>query len=118
MGSDSVEVMLVVEANGCTDTALCVIPVLRNSLWAPNVFTPGQDNNVLFRPVGEGIISGEMYIYRRNGMLVTHLKDYTVGWDGRCHGKLCPEETYVWVLIYNTARNRRLKAVGTVTLLY
>lgn len=117
--ADSVVLMLVVANGECSDTARAVVPIRRSTLWAPNVFTPGEDINNRFRPVGEGIAEGELYIYRRNGMLVAHLPDYRTGWDGTKRGHRCAEETYVWVLLYRTTDNRDLrKAVGTVTLIY
>lgn len=119
MWADTLHLMLVVDRNGCTDTAHAAIPVVRSSVWAPNVFTPYHDENNRFRPSGEGILEGELYIFRRNGLLIAHYDDYTTGWDGLCHGKRCAQETYVWVLFYSTAdRPGRQKLVGTITLLY
>jgi gliding motility-associated-like protein len=92
---------------------------MRISLWVPNTFTPGEETNRLFAPVGEGIISGELFIYNRQGLLVCHKPDYRDGWDGTCRGIPCKQDSYVWHLIYRTADAPQLdkRATGTVTLL-
>lgn len=116
---DSVLLMLVSGRGTCLDTAIAVILVMRISLWVPNTFTPGEETNRLFAPVGEGIISGELYIYNRQGLLVCHKPDYRDGWDGIHRGIPCKQDSYVWHLIYRTADAPQLdkRATGTVTLL-
>lgn len=109
----------------CHDTAVALLPVTRVSLWAPDAFTPEEEINNRFLPVGEGILDGILYIYARNGLLVATLPDITdfsdrsQGWDGRHNGTLCPQDAYVWILYYHSADNPAIirTAKGTVTLL-
>ncbi|MBP5547740.1 MAG: gliding motility-associated C-terminal domain-containing protein [Bacteroidales bacterium] len=116
---DSVILMLVSGYGICLDTAIVVIPVMRISLWVPNTFTPDEETNRLFAPVGEGIISGELFVYNRQGLLVCHKNDYRDGWDGTYRGITCKQDSYVWHLIYRTADAPQIdrRASGTVTLL-
>ena len=128
--SDSLIIMLVATNGLCSDTAYSSLPIRRVTLWVPNVFTPGKQTNRVFAPVGEGIISGELYIFNRQGLLVAYQPDYRQGWDGTYNPPvsnpgtgnttyLCPQASYVWLLIYRTidAPSLSRQAKGTVTLL-
>lgn len=128
--SDSLIIMLVATNGLCSDTAYSSLPIRRVTLWVPNVFTPGKQTNRVFAPVGEGIISGELYIFNRQGLLVAYQPDYRQGWDGTYNPPasnpgtgnttyLCPQAAYVWLLIYRTidAPSLSRQAKGTVTLL-
>lgn len=116
---DSVTLMLVSGYETCLDTAIAVIPMKRISLWVPNTFTPEEETNRIFAPVGEGITRGELYIYNRQGLLVCHQTDYRDGWDGTYQGTPCKQDSYVWHLIYRTADEPQIdkRATGSVTLL-
>jgi len=96
---DSVVVWLSVYNGQCHDTAVRVVPVLRRALFAPNVFTPAEESNNRFHIVTQGVIAGELFIYRRDGQLVYRTADYTEGWDGRdMNGRMCAQGNYIWKL--------------------
>ena len=118
--SDSVIVALEVYNGICYDTALTVIPIRRVALFAPNIFTPLEDDNNRFVIVTTGVIDAELYIYNREGLLVYYTSDLSHGWDGRTNdGKICPQGNYVWRLNYHaTDRPHHLRTeVGSVILL-
>lgn len=108
----------------CPDSDTAVVPVIETTLWVPNSFTPNEESNNRFAPVGKGIVEGELYIYNRQGLQVFHTNDWERGWDGVYQSSsgaahLCPQASYVWLFLYRTADQPQIlrKAVGTVTLL-
>ena len=98
---DSIIVALSVYNGICHDTASRVVPILKASVFAPNVFTPNQETNNRFIIVSQGILEAELFIYNREGLLVYHTDDIEQGWDGRDQsGTPCIQGNYVWRLIY------------------
>ena len=118
---DSVTVRLVVFnlESGCTDTATRVIPLGDDRIWAPNVFTPERTTNRKFLIFIKNLRECEIFIYTREGMLLYHSTDINEGWDGKFHGKVCKQDSYVYRVIYttNAAPDTPLDKTGTVTLL-
>lgn len=99
--ADTLIVALAVFNGQCSDTATHVLPILRVALFPPNVFTPLRDDNNRFTLPSKGIISGHLFIYNRDGLLVYQTTDYTHGWDGRDpSGRVCEQGNYIWKLIY------------------
>ena len=118
--TDSVWLMLVANRGECTDTAYATIPICLSVIWAPNAFTPNEDNNQRFIIKGNDVTMIDLYIYARNGVLVWHSDNPSEGWDGNLKdGKSCPQATYTWILRYRRKDQPKMiqKAVGTVTLL-
>ena len=98
---DSVVVELAVYNGQCADTALHVVPLQKIFITSPNIFTPQQETNKVFRLVTRGVVEGELLIYNREGLLVYRTTDYSAGWDGRDrNGRFCPQGNYVWKLHY------------------
>ena len=113
---DSLVIALSVYNGMCHDTATYVLPILKVSVIAPNVFTPDLDNNNRFTVFVDGVIDGELFIYTREGLFVYSTKDYEQqGWDGSG----CPQGGYVWKLNYHAIDypNKLESIVGTVILL-
>lgn len=107
---------------GCEDDTTITINLMRESLWAPNMFTPTEDEeaNKVFKPYGVGLTSMECYIYNRQGELVYTFKDMEDAWDGVSDGGVtCPQGVYVYLIRYtnNIDPNRIQVKKGTVTLL-
>lgn len=118
--ADSVWLMLVVNRGECTDTSYTAIPICLSVIWAPNVFTPNENNNQRFIIKGNDVTMFDLYIYARNGVMVWHSDNPLEGWDGNLKdGKSCPQATYTWILRYSRKDQPKIiqKAVGTVTLL-
>ena len=87
----------------------------------PTAFRPESsiEENRVFRifanPV-DNIQNFQMYVYDRWGKLVFNTDDITKGWDGKGNdGKLCAEGVYVWVIYYETEKNK-LTNKGSVTI--
>lgn len=119
---DSVQIRLRAISNlGCEDTAYVTIPMLKESIWLPNVFSPLADapNNV-FRPIGVGLTEMEIEIYNRQGQLIQHLEGLDAYWDGTTmNGLACPQGAYVYRIRYANVLNPETKQIkfGTITLI-
>ena len=115
--ADSVVVVLIGGDSVCVDTARRVIPVIKEDLFFPNVFTPGRDDNNSFLVFGTEVDDFELWIYDRRGVLVFHTNDRAEGWDGTCNGIPCPQGAYAYVCHYSIPDNQYRTRAGTVTLL-
>ena len=100
--NDSIVLVLIVGTEQCTDTSRVVIPMLREGLFVPNVFTPDLKINRKFGAVGTGIISFKLDVYNRNGALVFRTEDINEWWDGSHNGSPCISGSSVWRIIYST----------------
>ena len=117
---DSVIVALEIFNGQCFDTAVHVVQVIRTKLLAPNVFTPNQDANSRFTVAMQGVITAELFIYNREGLLVYRTTDLEQGWDGRnLSGTPCQQGNYVWKLVYkaNDYPTAERTEIGSVLLL-
>ena len=115
--SDSVCVVLAVNNDYCTDTAAVCIPIKVQNLWFPNVFTPDELENNLFRGYGSHVKDYELRIYTRWGDCIFQTKDITEGWDGTYLGVRSPVSAYLYVCRYTTLDGDSRTVSGTVTLL-
>lgn len=118
-GLDSVVVTLIALSEHCNDTAVQVIPIFHNTLFAPNAFTPDESTNNTFRLFMNGIIDFELTLFNREGLQLFHTTDPEESWDGTYLGKPCPQASYVWILKYTTNDKPHQPQIrkGTVTLL-
>ena len=118
---DSLLVTLVVSNRhgNCVDTMRRIVPFIHNAVWAPNVFLPTMDRNDIVRVVlREGTIE-DLYIYNRQGALISHSQGPEAQWDGTHNGTPCPQGTYTWHLRYHEDRHPALihTKTGTITLI-
>ncbi|MFN5635850.1 MAG: gliding motility-associated C-terminal domain-containing protein, partial [Flavobacteriales bacterium] len=119
---DAYNVMLVVyDANGCSDTAIAVVEssdVIR--LTVPNAFTPNGDGlNDLFIPVISNPEQAKYYqfdVFNRWGQIVFSSNKPGEGWDGKYKGKLCPFGTYNWKVSFDVTGQESTNANGHVTM--
>lgn len=114
---DSLTVCLVGYRSFCSDTLCKVIPIQKYVLWFPNVFTPGRDDNNLFRAEGVNIYDFELWIYDRRGKLVFHSTDIHGAWDGTHNGTPCSQGTYAYNCRYAIPGGQIRSQAGIVTLL-
>ena len=114
---DSVRIMLVANNDFCTDTAWIAVPSRIQNLWFPNVFTPDEPTNNLFRGYGTHVKDYELSVYTRWGDCIFRTKDINEGWDGTCHGVRSPASAYPYVCRYTTLEGEPRRVYGTVTLL-
>ena len=115
--ADSVLVVLIGGDSTCVDTAWKVVPVIKENLFFPNVFTPERDDNNLFRVLGSVVEDFELWIYDRRGVLMFHTTDRQKGWDGTSGGIPCPQGTYTYICRYSLPIHQPRSRKGTVTLL-
>lgn len=121
MGVDSVCIGMV-SCNSekcCIDTDFCVT-VRTFSIWFPNAFTPGREENSRFSAISNITPAYyEIAIYNRLGLLVYASNDITEGWDGKNRaGVPCPQGAYTYH--YRYAKNNTdayYEGSGTVTLI-
>ncbi|MCQ2297269.1 MAG: gliding motility-associated C-terminal domain-containing protein [Bacteroidales bacterium] len=119
---DSVQLRLRAISNlGCEDTAYVTIPMLKETIWLPNAFSPLADapNNV-FRPIGIGLTEMELWIYNRQGQLIHHQVGLDSYWDGITdQGVVCQQGAYVYRIKYANVLNPEAKQIktGTITLI-
>ena len=116
---DSVSLMLIAYNENCADTAVTVVPYLKQTVFAPNAFTPDEATNNTFTVFYDGIVEYELYIYSRQGNEVFHSTTLGEAWDGQHNGHACPQGSYVWILKYRSEIDPRNWHTdkGTVTLL-
>lgn len=118
---DSISFMLVARSEyKCEDTAYITIPLLKETIWFPNAFTPNKDENNLFKPEGIGIVDIHVDIFDRRGILVNSFDGVDAGWDGTsAQGVAMPEGAYVYVCRHTNVINPGNPEIhkGTVLLL-
>ena len=113
---DSVRVMLVVNTDICSDTAITTVPVRIQSLWFPNIFTPDEPTNNVFKGYGINVKDYDLKIFTRWGDCFFHTTDLNEGWDGTYHGIKSPVSAYVYLCHYTTLDGEPRTVCGTVTL--
>lgn len=91
----------------------------RDALFIPNAFTPDSDglNDIFLAQSLEEIIDFEMIISDRRGSILFRSKDIQIGWNGEYRGKIMPQGTYIYVIIYRTADGERQMKKGTINLI-
>ena len=116
--ADSVSVLLVARTMaGCTDSVWATVHSDQSIVWAPNAITPDEPTNNRFTIQHSQLAGGQVWIYSRAGMLVSHFDVLTGSWDGTYNGKPCPQGSYTWVMRYRTLAQPQLTQTrkGTVT---
>ena len=88
-------------------------------MLVPNVFTPSRESNNRFKVIGNEYIEQlEVFIFDRQGQLITHFDGLTEDWDGTHNGEPCKSGTYVYRLRYIDVNIRNWQTRnGTVTLI-
>ena len=88
-------------------------------VWVPNVFTPDAESNNRFGcQTSLDVVSFELTIYNRSGLLVWKSDDINHLWDGSRDGQPLPQGAYVYYYRLKTSVNNRVyTGAGTVTLL-
>ena len=117
LGEDSLRVVLVNYNELCSDTAYTTVGVSRQELWFPNVFTPDESTNNIFKGYGVNIAQYDLQIYTKWGSLIFRTQNLEDGWDGTFNGVRSPVSAYAYKCTYATFDGERKTVVGTVTLL-
>jgi gliding motility-associated-like protein len=110
---------IVTNASGCADTAyLTVVVEQESTVYIPNAFTPnGNGNNDIFYAYGTNVHDFDMMVFDRWGNLIFESKDILKGWDGTYQNHLCQEDVYVWRMTYTDSHGKRMKLIGSVSLI-
>lgn len=90
---------------GCKDTAYQELFIEPYVVYAPNSFTPDEDEfNNTFKPVVYlDPIEWKLAIYNRWGELIFESYDFKYGWDGTGpNGKIVQPGAYVWEITYKS----------------
>ena len=121
VGSYIVE-LTVLDSEDCTDRYYKeIISTVDFLFWPPTAFSPNGDNiNDEFKPLLKGIIedSYHMSIYNRWGKLVFETRDTDEGWNGSLDdGSEVAQDSYTFMLSFNTHENVIQKKTGTFVLL-
>ena len=114
---DSVRVMLMVNTDDCADSATASVAIKVQTIWFPNVFTPDQPTNNIFKGYGIKVKDYELAIYTRWGQRIFYTTDINEGWNGTYHGIESPVSAYTYICNYTTLDGEHLTLCGTVTLL-
>jgi len=118
--------------NGCADSLVISDVFADNGMYIrfPNAFMPNRGGpiggyynrltdqaNQVFHPVTSGIVSYELRIYSKAGLLVFESNDPEMGWDGYYKGQLCSPGVYLWKVRGTYRNGEPLIMSGDVTLL-
>jgi len=111
--------LTVTNVHGCKDSIThCLIISPQYTLYIPDAFTPNHDGrDDYFLPRGEYISSYEMYIFDRWGMKLFYTTWINQGWDGTVNGRICQEDTYVYLINIIDNLGKKHSYIGKVTLI-
>ncbi|MBK9673365.1 MAG: gliding motility-associated C-terminal domain-containing protein, partial [Bacteroidetes bacterium] len=115
------QVKLSIENNyGCSDTAYGEVVILGEfTYYVPNSFSPNNDGiNDSFGGSGIGIVSEELSIYDRWGILVYYEKGNKPNWDGKNQSdkKEVQEDVYIYEIDVKDIFNKSHNYSGQLTL--
>lgn len=102
--------LIVQNAQGCRDTAVQQVDVLRSCYIAvPSAFTPNGDgvNDYLYPLNAYNADDLDFRVYNRNGKPVFMTRDWTGKWDGKAGGQPMPSGTYIWTLQYTDRETKK-----------
>jgi gliding motility-associated-like protein len=110
----------IADTSGCTDSAYHILKVEGNCYIAvPSAFTPNGDglNDYLY-PLNAYKATNLIFrVYNRFGELIFITRDWTKKWDGTKNSMQQPAATYIWMLDYNDAANKKISLRGTTVLI-
>ncbi len=72
----------------------------------------------LYRPAMLGVVADgyTLQIFNRWGEILFETHDLNEGWSGYYRHRLCPQDVYVWKVIYKSSTGQRFEKMGTITL--
>lgn len=112
--------LTVTDSAGCSDTTTALVKAVNNCYIAiPSAFTPNHDglNDYLY-PLNAYKATNLIFtVYDRFGYVVFSTKNWTRKWDGTVSGMPQPAGTYVWILNYTDADNKKVSLKGTTVLI-
>lgn len=112
--------LIAYNAYSCSDTSTVTVYVDHATLWAPNAFTPEENNNNRFQVKMNDIHDYHIWIFNRQGLLVFESRNPEEFWDGNSlSGHKCPQGVYVYKIIAHKGAypHDQIDRGGTVTLI-
>lgn len=107
--------LIVSNPGGCSDTITIPIDVRDFTIYIPNTFTPNSNGlNDGFIAQGVGIVTYEMWIFDRWGMMLYHCTDINAPWDGTYKGRRVQVDTYVYKIKVGDVFSREHNFIGHV----
>ena len=103
----------------CFDIASAMITIEGHLFYAPNTFTPNDDDlNELFKPSVVGVSKYQFRIFNRWGEIVFETEDHTQGWNGSIDGgtHYAPNGIYTYQAVVNDFTGYPHEYNGHVTL--
>ncbi|MFM9052040.1 MAG: PKD domain-containing protein, partial [Bacteroidota bacterium] len=108
--------LIVTNDGGCTDTVYGIVRIEPEfTIFIPNAFTPnGDGKNDFFFPVGENIVSIEMWILDRWGLEIFHSTSFELQWDGTyfANQPSCQNDLYEYVVDAVDLAGRKRRYIG------
>ncbi|PJB14258.1 MAG: hypothetical protein CO118_09505 [Flavobacteriales bacterium CG_4_9_14_3_um_filter_32_8] len=90
-------------------------------IYVPNAFAPMGIYNVAFKPIltYPDPTSYLLQIYNKWGQKIFETKDLNEAWNGRVNnsGKMCQVDSYVYVILFQSASGEEFSKRGVVTLI-
>jgi gliding motility-associated-like protein len=105
---------------GCYGTASLKVTIAHTmpDIFMPNAFTPGTNNNNVFRPTCIGITSLDYFrVFNRWGQLMYSTSQIGQGWDGRIQGRLQDSNAFLWIVKGTDYTGRVITKKGTMVLI-
>lgn len=108
----------VTNALGCVDTISATVTVFPvSSMFVPNSFSPNQDGtNDIFFARGKMVMDFELRIFNRWGDEIFFSDDINNGWDGTFKGMECPQDVYVYRILWADHLKTDRSLLGRITL--
>lgn len=110
-------ILRVEDTHGCLNYDTVNIFV-NGSIYIPNTFSPNGDGlNDIFKVKAEEILTFEINIFDRWGLLIFTSTDLDISWDGTYKGKLVQQDAYIWKVKYSDYFEKRVELIGHVNIL-
>ena len=112
--------LIITDTSGCADSTLLFVKSVNNCyITVPSAFTPNNDtrNDYLY-PLNAYKATNLLFrVYNRFGEVIFETRDWTKKWNGTKGGNPQPTGTYIWILDYTDANNKRVSLRGTTVLI-
>ena len=107
------------QAASCHANTSINIPIRLFSVWIPNIFTPAETDNKVFRIVTNNVLEYfSVRILNHYGQQLFYSTNQNFTWDGTYEGALCPQGSYIYIIKYHRPGDTDITVrKGTITLI-
>lgn len=90
-----------------------------DQFFIPSAFTPNGDglNDLFYVQSNFSPRNFDISILSRNGDLLFHSRDISIGWDGKLHGNTLPQGMYVYIIKYKDSQGNDQVKQGQILLI-